>query len=233
MQVVLDNVGHRFSNGPWLFQGLTKTLKPGEIYALTGPSGSGKSTLLSLLAGWVKPVAGYIKLEDVHTTGWVFQNPHGVAKRNVLDHVMIPLLAQGNSIENAKRKAEELLETFNLSNVLDQPFMSLSGGEGQRLMLARGIAAKPDLFLVDEPTAQLDLSTRREVNQTIQALATEQTIVIVATHDEETRDSCTEIIDLKHNQLTSLEGRPPERLTKRVAPRWHRRSKSLAGNESS
>lgn len=200
MQVILDEVGHHFPNGPWLFTGLNRILIPGQIYALTGPSGSGKSTLLSLLAGWEKPSAGQILLDEVEKTGWVFQNPYGVARRSVLDHVMIPLLAQGNTVEEAQTTANELLETFHLSNVAGQTFMSLSGGEGQRLMLARGIASQPDLFLVDEPTAQLDLGTRREVNQVIQSLATDQTIVVVATHDEETRNACSEVIDLKHSQ---------------------------------
>lgn len=232
MQVVLDELGHRFPHGPWLFQGLTRTLKPAEIYALTGPSGSGKSTLLSLLAGWVKPAAGRLERQGVYTIGWVFQNPHGVAKRSVIDHVMVPLLAQGNSIVNAKRKAEELLEAFNLGSVADQPFLSLSGGEGQRLMLARGIASKPDLFLVDEPTAQLDLGTRREVNQAIRALATEQTIVVVATHDEETRDACTQVIDLKHNQPAAPEGHTFTGQPKRNKPRRRGKRNILTRDES-
>lgn len=199
MRIVMDHLGHRFSEGAWLFQELTGVLESGEIYALTGPSGSGKSTMLSMLAGWVEPAAGSIRRDSIERISWVFQNPHGVPKRSVLDHVMVPFLAQGEDIQRAEIQAENLLKTFQLVNAMHQPFMSLSGGEAQRLMLARGIAAMPDLFLIDEPTAQLDLATRREVNQVLSALVSDQRIVVVATHDEETRAACTRTLDLKHS----------------------------------
>ncbi|ALJ18688.1 ATP-binding cassette domain-containing protein [Microbacterium sp. No. 7] len=200
MQVELANVGHRFAGGPWLFRGLDVTLSSGRVYALIGPSGSGKSTLLSILAGWVSPVEGDVRTGAVKRVGWVFQNPHGVARRSVVDHVALPFLGRGLAPRDAELEAVALLETFGLAAVRDQSFMSLSGGEGQRLMLARGIAAKPDLFLIDEPTAQLDIRTSREVNRSITALAGPATIVVVATHDEGTRDACTDVIDLARAQ---------------------------------
>ncbi|WP_165218452.1 ATP-binding cassette domain-containing protein [Schaalia sp. ZJ1691] len=200
MQVIFEGVGHRFPSGPWLFRGLTKTLTPGEVYALVGPSGSGKSTLLSLIAGWVEPAEGEIRISGEGRTSWVFQNPHGTAHRSALDHVVLPLLSRGLTRSEAEGEALGILSTFTLADVAHQPFSSLSGGEAQRLMLARAVASEPALFLIDEPTAQLDLHTRQEVNATIARLANMKTIVVVATHDQETRDMCTSVLDLRHYQ---------------------------------
>ena len=96
-----------------------------------------------------------------------------------------------------------MLTKFKLDHLAGQPFKSLSGGERQRLMLARGLASDPDLFLIDEPTAQLDLQPRIEVNQAISNLVHPSCIVVIATHDEETKNSCTAHIDLKHHNGTS------------------------------
>lgn len=196
----LDGLGHRFADGPWLFRNLTRILHPGEVYALTGPSGSGKSTLLSLLAGWVLPAEGRIRSAGDGRVGWVFQNPHGVPGRTARDHVALPLLALGAAPAAADEEAGALLSRFGLAHAAEQPFRSLSGGEAQRLMLARGIAARPGLFLVDEPTAQLDLATGAEINEALRQIATAETIVVVATHDARTQAACTERIDLHDHQ---------------------------------
>lgn len=203
MQVVIDALGHRFPEGPWLFRGLDARLVPGQIYALVGPSGSGKSTLLSLIAGWACPAEGKIIRQGEGRITWVFQNPHGTAQRSVLDHVVFPLLAAGFHRRDAEVKAFDLLGRFQLEALARHSFHSLSGGEAQRLMLARAAASSPALFLIDEPTAQLDLHTRKEVNATISALADPSTIVVIATHDEATRDMCTQVIDLRAHQEES------------------------------
>lgn len=200
MRLKLSEVGHRFGTGSWLFRGLSLAFEPGEVYGLVGPSGSGKSTLLSLLAGWEQPAEGHIEREGGGATAWVFQNPHGVPERSALDHVMLPCLARGASIEEAEEEAHGLLNEFGLATIAEQPFASLSGGEAQRLMLARGAATKPALLLVDEPTAQLDLYTRVAVNEAIGRLVTADTIAVVATHDAATRDACTSVIDLQDYQ---------------------------------
>lgn len=196
MQVLLDGVGHRFPGQPFLFRGVSAALLPNRVYALVGPSGSGKSTLLSVLAGWLDPTEGAVVRTGVTRVGWVFQNPHGVARRTALDHVALPLLAQGVPRRTAQERARELLSEFGLRDAADREFAALSGGEAQRLMLARGIAARPDLFLVDEPTAQLDALTAAQVSSTLAGLARAGTVVVVATHDARTRAACTDTIDL-------------------------------------
>ncbi|WP_425280755.1 ATP-binding cassette domain-containing protein [Leucobacter coleopterorum] len=123
--------------------------------------------------------------------------PHGVPGRSARDHVALPLLAHGNSYREASEEASRLLDRFGLLHAENRPFRALSGGEAQRLMLARGFASKPSLFLVDEPTAQLDLSTSSEVNSSLSKLADDNVTVVVATHDEQTRNACTDLIDLR------------------------------------
>lgn len=93
--VTLRDVGHTFTGDTWLFRSLNADLRPDRVYALVGPSGSGKSTLLSILAGWVKPSEGSIQRLNIGKTSWVFQNPIGVARRSVIDHVTLPYLARG------------------------------------------------------------------------------------------------------------------------------------------
>ncbi len=197
MSLTLRGIGHTFDGRSWLFRGLDVDLLPGRVYSLTGPSGSGKSTLLSILAGWLDPSEGEVVRQAGARVTWVFQNPHGVPRRTALDHVALPFLAQGLSPSDADACGLGLLKQFALVDVADYPFARLSGGESQRLMLARGIAARPEMLLVDEPTAQLDQIASRAVNDAVATLATEGTIVVVATHDSVTRDACTDHIHLR------------------------------------
>lgn len=198
MSVLLTDLGHHYAESEWLFRHLDRELMPGEVYALTGPSGSGKSTLLAILAGWTVPAEGTVISDAAgpRDTGWVFQNPHGTARRSARDHVALPFLARGDTLAAAEERAGDLLDRFGLGHVADRDFRFLSGGEAQRLLLARGIAARPGLLLVDEPTAQLDRPTAATVNAAIAQAATAGTIIVVATHDERTRDACTARIDL-------------------------------------
>ncbi|MCI0156427.1 ATP-binding cassette domain-containing protein [Leifsonia shinshuensis] len=197
MLLALENVGHRYGrDGDWLFRGLTIDFHPGEVYALTGPSGSGKSTLLSLLARRSRPREGAVRFTDIEKVSWVFQNPFGSPHRTALDHVALPILARGEKPASAEDEADELMSRFGLQSVAQRRFGDLSGGEAQRLMLARGLASRPSVLLIDEPTAQLDRRTAERVDSAIRAVADPRTIVIVATHDERTRAACTKQLDL-------------------------------------
>ncbi|PLS28528.1 ABC transporter [Bifidobacterium anseris] len=205
--VLLHDVGHAFhaSHGghdgaDMLFHGLTRRLDAGHVYALIGPSGSGKSTLLSIIAGWITPLEGSVERVHCEQLHWVQQNPHGVAYRSALDHMTLPFIARGERREAANRHALALLAAFGLKSLAMRRFCDLSGGEAQRLMLARGIATAPQLLLVDEPTAQLDRHTAKEVNDHLHALGRSGVIVVIATHDPDTRDACTDVIDLRDYQ---------------------------------
>jgi ABC-type lipoprotein export system ATPase subunit len=196
MPVTATGLAHWFAEDRVLFHDLSFSLRRGWVYGVVGPSGSGKSTLLSLLAGWERPRQGLIERVAVDRIRWVFQNPHGVPRRTVLDHVALAFVGQGLSRSEADAGATELLGRFGLSDLAEVRFGALSGGEAQRLMLARGVASAPDLLLVDEPTAQLDRVTATEVNRTLSELSGQGIIVVIATHDPETRAMCDELIDL-------------------------------------
>ncbi|WP_448061125.1 ABC transporter ATP-binding protein [Cellulomonas hominis] len=196
-------LAHEFPGTGRLFAGLDLDLHPGEVVALVGPSGSGKSTLLSIVAGWVAPAEGTVERIGVEHTGWVLQNPHGVPRRSALDHVVLPLLARGLRRAEAEDHALAILDRFALVDVAARPFRALSGGEAQRLMLARAVATACDLLLVDEPTAQLDLGTAASVNAVLAGIAQEDAIVVVATHDPHTRDACTRVVDLADYQASA------------------------------
>lgn len=196
MFVTLRQVAHRFDDGPVLFQGLDITMEPGHTFALCGPSGCGKSTLLSILAGWVVPWHGRVERQGVTHIGWVFQNPYGVPARTALDHVVFPLLSHGMKRGDAEPRALDVLAEFGLSTVAYRPFSALSGGEAQRLMLARAVCAHPDMLLVDEPTAQLDTATARSVCDVLGELAGRGMIVVIATHDPAARAACDLTLDL-------------------------------------
>jgi putative ABC transport system ATP-binding protein/lipoprotein-releasing system ATP-binding protein len=191
MSLTITGVGHKFAGGTWLFQGVNEHLIPGMSYAVTGPSGSGKSTLLQLLAGWLQPVEGTITYSpEVQRTRWVFQHPTGVPGRTALDHVRLPLLARGLTAGEAETRAMELCHQVGLSSVATRHYRELSGGEAQRLMLVRSLAAQPQLLLVDEPTAQLDPITSSAVIEALQQLVDPDCLTVVATHDPAVADAC-------------------------------------------
>ena len=196
MVVETHDVAHRFPGTDVLFEHLNIAVHPGETVAVCGPSGCGKSTLLSILAGWEKPWHGTVDRHGVGRIGWVFQNPYGVPERTALDHVVFPLLAKGMTRRAAEPQAMEALGLFDLEYAAGRRFADLSGGEAQRLMLARAVCARPDLLLVDEPTAQLDTRTAHSVSHVLGHLAGQGMIVMVATHDPDTRDACQRVIDL-------------------------------------
>ena len=203
MSVELTNVGHKFAATPWLFRHLSARCEDSTLTAIIGPSGSGKSTLLSLIAGWDTPTEGTITVPCPVGTqspriAWVFQNPFGVRARSAIDHVALPLLARGMSRAQAEAEAHRFLDAFNLAHLATRPFRDLSGGEAQRVLLARGLACAPTLLLVDEPTAQLDQSTARDIASTLGSLREDGVSVVIATHDPSIRAQCDAVIDLAH-----------------------------------
>lgn len=196
MRLTLQGVSHGFAAGRPLFAPIWAEFSSGQLVAVTGPSGAGKSTLLTILAGLTEPSQGTVSRSGSGRACWVTQNPHGVAARTALDHVALSFLARGCRRAEADGMARALLGRFGLDDVAEQRFSTLSGGQAQRLMLARGMAASPAILLVDEPTAQLDLETAAEVDEALRSLAGTDTIVFVATHSPTTRAACSDTLAL-------------------------------------
>jgi ABC-type lipoprotein export system ATPase subunit len=182
--LTLSGVSHQFEGRPQLFSAIDESMVGGELVALTGPSGSGKSTLLAIMVGWLKPTWGSVEHSGITSVSWVFQNPYGTARRSAIDHVMLPYLARNMRAVDARARALETLHLFDLDDVAGNSFSQLSGGQAQRLMLARAVACEPALLLIDEPTAQLDQVSATSVISTITALAASDRIVVISTHDQ-------------------------------------------------
>ncbi|MCZ2403984.1 ABC transporter ATP-binding protein [Paenarthrobacter sp. Z7-10] len=170
----------------------TLQIAPGARIALMGPSGSGKSTLLHLLAGLEKPTSGTITgrayssdaVPQPHVTGMVFQSSGLIAALDVLENVALPLILAGASDGRARSLAHEALELLNLEALERKLPEELSGGQAQRVAIARVLACRPRLILADEPTGQLDHVTALSVLDVLLRSADSlNAAVLVSTHD--------------------------------------------------
>ena len=175
---------------------------PGEVVGLVGPSGSGKSTLLKCLGAIIEPTSGRMTLGNdvIYDNGWkvkdlralrrdrigfVFQAPYLIPFLDVTDNVaLLPMLA-GLSNANARERALELLTALDVQHRAKAAPIQLSGGEQQRVSIARALANRPPVILADEPTAPLDSERALGVMGILNAMAQQhQTAIIVVTHDE-------------------------------------------------
>ena len=176
----------------------TVEFRTGEITLLVGPSGSGKTTLLSLLGCVIYPTAGEVWVGDTCVSelpekklaklrlehiGFVFQGFNLLAPLNALENVMQPLILQGMNQKNAKKRALELIRTFNMEDRKNNLPRNLSGGQQQRIAVARSLITNPQLVLCDEPTASLDQSSAKQVMEMLRDLSRENRAVIIVTHD--------------------------------------------------
>jgi len=178
------------------------TVAPGEVVGLIGPSGSGKSTLLKCLGAVIEPTAGRMVLrgQTIYDDGWtipdlralrrdsigfVFQAPYLIPFLDVTDNVaLLPMLA-GRSNGAARTRALELLSALDVGHRAKAQPSELSGGEQQRVSIARALANQPPVILADEPTAPLDSERALAVVRILNQMATQyQTAIIVVTHDE-------------------------------------------------
>ncbi len=176
-----------------LTEALNFKVGPGEILVVVGESGCGKSTLLSTLAGVTPPLRGEIFsgdrcLNDVpihkRNIGLVFQDPLLFPHLSLIDNIGYSLRASGQSRDAARTRALELLDWVGLSNVANQKTWELSGGQAGRIALARAIATKPAVLLLDEPYSALDSQTRLRLLADVKDLVTLEGIpTIHVTHD--------------------------------------------------
>lgn len=203
--IQIENLTKRYGEGNTAVDALTgvdMTIWPGEVVGLVGPSGSGKSTLLKCLGAVIEPTTGKMqlggqtifegvwKINDLRTLrrdriGFVFQAPYLIPFLDVTDNIaLLPMLA-GVSNAQARIRARELLDALDVGHRAQAQVAELSGGEQQRVSIARALANHPPIILADEPTAPLDseraLTVVRILNQMAQQY---QTAIIVVTHDE-------------------------------------------------
>lgn len=195
---------------------ITFSLRAGESLAITGTSGSGKSTLLGLLAGLDTPTSGQVNLlghslfsldEDgraalrAQSIGFVFQSFHLLPNLNALENVMLPLELAGR---DAQRTATTLLTQVGLGDRLDHFPATLSGGEQQRVSLARAFAQQPSVLFADEPTGSLDQVTgARVIDLMFEFQRMHQTTLVLVTHDPQLAARCDRQFVMQGGRLVS------------------------------
>jgi len=185
-----------------VLKGITFSVEPGEFVAIQGPSGAGKSTLLNLLGALDRPDRGKIVIDGLELTadvkksqldifrrdkiGFIFQNHYLMQEFTVLENVTMPLRAQGYTKAEATERAQQVLARVGLSHRVEHFPSQISGGESQRVAVARAVVKSPPLILADEPTGNLDSENRHRFIDVLNTLQAEDKLtVIVVTHEAE------------------------------------------------
>ena len=188
-----------------------------QMVAIVGPSGSGKSTLLGLMAGLDRPTSGSIVLDGVdittlsestlaryrrQTIGYIFQSFHLIPTLTALENVMVPLELAGDS--SAKARAIDLLHAVDLQDRLHHYPVQLSGGEQQRVAVARAFACRPPILLADEPTGNLDSATGQHVIELLLDLHRDYgTTLVLVTHERDVASLMQRVITLRDGRIAS------------------------------
>lgn len=209
MIIELKNINKSYSN-KYLFKNLDFSIKKGEMVAITGPSGVGKSTLLNIIGLIDKPDSGEVVIcsnknpfdkEKVKlklfrdNIGYLFQNYALVDNYTVSKNLDIALEYVKN--KNKKRLKEEALEKVGLLDKLNNKIFELSGGEQQRIALARLMLKEKDIILADEPTGSLDEDNRDIILKLLKQLNDEGKTIVLVTHDKTVANMCNREINIK------------------------------------
>ena len=200
-----------------ILKGIDLTIDAGEIAAIVGPSGAGKTTLLQIIGTLDKPDSGTLLIEGIEPfrlnekqmadfrnrhNGFVFQFHQLLPEFTALENVMIPALIARQPTSAAEKRAKELLDFLKLSDRMTHKPAELSGGEKQRVAVARALVNRPSVILADEPSGSLDTQNKEELHALFFDLRNEmgQTFVIV-THDEQLATQADRIIHMKDGQI--------------------------------
>lgn len=198
--IVLDKVSKIYGEEGYIIKALDNVslkIKQGTIVTIMGPSGSGKSTLLNILGAMDIPTSGTVTVDGIdisnlpernlalyrkETIGFIFQNYYLLPNIDLLGNVLTPLIPYRIK-ETDKQRAKELLEKVGLGNRLTSKVRKLSGGESQRVAIARSLINSPNILLADEPTGNLDTETGKSIVELLFEFANEGKTIIIVTHD--------------------------------------------------
>ena len=208
--------------------GVTLDIERGEFVAVVGRSGSGKTTLLDLLGLLLKPTAGSLFIDDIDTSqlgdrqraqmrarrvGFVFQEYNLLSGMNVLENVMPPLRYVKDGKASGKQRALELIERVGLTDRIKHRTTELSGGQMQRVAIARSMVNQPSLILLDEPTGAVDTETAQQLVDLLKRLNSEdQVTIVLVTHDLDLAGQARRQIKLKDGKVLTDEWLPEKEL---------------------
>lgn len=214
--LVLDGIRRRFHQGEAtldVLRGASLSLQPGEIVALVGPSGEGKSTLLHIAGLLERPDGGEVRITGKScaalnesartelrraTLGFVYQYHHLLPEFSALENVILPQYVAGVSPTDARKRAEDLLGFVGLGKRLTHRPAQMSGGEQQRVAIARSLANRPKVLLADEPTGNLDHATAAVVFDHLLSLVRGESLAaLVATHNMELAARMDRVLRIK------------------------------------
>ena len=195
--------------------------KKGKIYSIMGPSGSGKSTLLNLLSLIDRPTSGVISIENIkidysesnkndvlraNKIGIIYQQDNLLPDFTALENVYLASLAAGNNKKISVIKAQKLLKRFGLLNRLNHYPAQLSGGEKQRVSIARALINDPQIILADEPTGSLDLDTAKEIFSILKKQINANRIIIFATHNRFFANKSDCLLEIVNGNIKTING---------------------------
>ncbi len=211
-----EQVGKRYPGGIAALAELTFSVESGEMVILSGHSGAGKSTLLKLIPAIERPTQGTVVVNGQNVAalkraavpflrrniGMIFQDQKLLFDRSAFDNVMLPLAIAGVAVRDAGRRVRAALDKVGLLEREKAMPVALSGGEQQRLAIARAVVARPSILIADEPTAHLDDDTARDIAAMFHAFNQVGVTVLVATHHEALFAHCmTRRVSLSHGRL--------------------------------
>ena len=214
-----ENVSKQYDTQTAL-RNITFSIEKGEMAFITGPSGSGKTTLLKLMYLSEKPDEGTISIDsrELNTLkeseipllrrkiGFVFQDFRLLDNRNVFDNIALALRIRGLNDKDVKNRVFDSLKMVNLRHKADYYPDTLSGGEQQRVVIARAIVSEPTVILADEPTGNVDPDTSAGIMRTFKNINATGTTIIIATHNRELfRDTGRRVLKLDNGNLVSEE----------------------------
>ena len=216
--ISFSHVSKKYAGDVTALSEISLDINEGELVFLTGPSGAGKSTLLKLIAGMEKPSAGVLQVsgQDMRklnrTTlpflrrklGLIMQQQRLLNDRNVLANVMLPLIISGATTQEAKERATVALERVGMLGKAHALPKTLSGGEQQRVSIARAVVHKPRIILADEPTATLDRENGRMVLDMIEAFNRAGVTCVISTHDDRLLQDADRIVQLTQGKLIGI-----------------------------
>lgn len=216
--LVADSIT-RVADGRPVVDAVSLRLQAGESVALIGPSGSGKTTLLTILGGLLPPHSGRVlfrgeqldsKSDERRSIASVFQTYGLFPLLTATENVEIAMRAVGRAPDEARAVAQEALARLALGPFAQHLTQELSGGQEQRVAVARALAIRPEVILADEPTTEQDLNHRNLVVDRLLEVTTHGPAILIATHDEDVAQRCDRIFEMNRGQVTELSGRSSE-----------------------